>query len=69
MPGYNKFAFGLPTPALLSPDKQLPGLGTESEFDRFMDGLPKMTRPGLQSRLPGRNDSLDTIRTPENRVV
>ena len=35
------FAFGLPTPALLSPDKQLPGLGTESEFDRFGDGFPK----------------------------
>ena len=65
----DRFAFGLPAPALLSPDKQLPGLGTESEFDRFGDGLPKMTGPGLRGRLPGRSDSSDPIRTPENVLM
>ena len=47
----NRFAFGIPTPALLSPDKQLPGLGTQSEFDWFKDGVPNMTGPGLRNRL------------------
>ena len=65
----DRFDFGVLTPALLSPEKQLPGLGTESEFDRFGDGLPKMARQGLRSRVPGRSDSLDPIRTPENVLM
>ena len=49
----------------LSPHKQSPGLGTQSEFDRFRDGLPTMTGPGLRNRLPGRSDGFDPTRTPE----
>ena len=65
----DRFAFGLLTTALLSPEKQLPGLGTESEFYRFGDGLPKMIRLGFRSRLQGRSDSSDPIRTPENVLM
>ena len=49
-PNADRFAFGLPTPAHLSSDKQLlgvgaqlPGVGAQSGFDRFKDGLPNMT--------------------------
>ena len=48
----DRFTFGLPTPVLLSPDRQLPGVGTQFEFDQFKDGLPNMTGPGLQNRTP-----------------
>ena len=40
------------------------GLGIE-----FRDGLPKMARQGLRSRLLGRSDSADPIRTPENVLM
>ena len=59
------FTFGLPTPVLLSPDRQLPGVGTQFEFDQFKDGLPNMTGPGLRNRLPGRSDGSDSNRTNE----
>ena len=53
----------------MSPGKQLPGLGIKSEFDRVGDDLPKMARQGMQSKLSGRSDSSDPIRTPENVLM
>ena len=47
------------------PTPTLPGLGTQSEFDRFKDGVPNMTGPGLQNRLPGGSDGSDPTQTPE----
>ena len=47
------FTLGSPTPELQSPDRQLLGVGTRLEFDRFKDGVPNMTGSGLRNRLPG----------------
>ena len=47
-------------------DRQLPKVGTQFEPDRFEDGLPGKTDPGLQIRLPAGNDGLDPIRSPDD---
>ena len=59
------FTFGLPTPALRSPDRQFPGVRTQLEFDRFNDRLLNMTGPGLRNRLLGGSDDSDLTRVPK----
>ena len=39
----DQFVFGLPIPAHLSSDKQLPGLETTSVFDRLGEALTELT--------------------------
>ena len=53
----------------LSSDKQLPGVGAQSGFDRFQDGLPNMTGSELRNRLPGRSKCTDPTRAPEAELM
>ena len=55
--------------AHLSSDKQLPGVGAQSAFDRFRDGLPNMTGSEIRNRLPGRNEGSDPTRAPEAELM
>ena len=64
-PNVDRFTFGLP----ISSDKQLPGVGAQSGFDRFKDGLHNMTGSELRNRLPGRNEGSDPTRTPEAKLM
>ena len=65
----DRFAFEIPTPACLNSDKQLPGLGAQSGFDRFKDSLPNMTGSGLRNELPGRSKGYDPTRPPEAKLM
>ena len=56
-------------PAYLSSDKELPGLGAQSGFDRFKDSLPNMTGSGLRNELPGRSEGSDPTRPPEAELM
>ena len=65
----NRFAFGLPTLVHLSSDRQLPGLWTQSGFDRFKDGLPNMTGPVFQYKLPGRSEGYNPTPAPKAELM